>query len=300
MGIKQLLATFFLSSLLLANIALAQVTAESIWNTILSLLLQYVGIIFILIFILILLIISGVIKPSLGGFSPSLIIFLVLIILAFVLPQFITFPDYVKEVPDSFKAWKFPPGSEKALSLIGLPETWAYVPAIIYLFILPFAAIYTLFWAFLVTLAIFPQPNVNRMLALIVAFLTIPMGWFIKMVWALFSFMGIWSVAVFAVTFIAGIFFKGAGVVAREHAEFTKYVGTRAQTLKTIRNQLETLVKKQADAVTIERTIGGLMESFPDYLGPAKGALEVARAAAHEGNTSVAYGKISEALRSLK
>jgi type II secretory pathway component PulF len=113
------------------------------------------------------------------------------------------------------------------------------VPAIIYLFILPFAAIYTLVWAFLISLGIFPQANVNRILALIIAFLTIPMGWFTKMVWVLFGFLGGWSVAVFAATFIIGILFRGAGVATKEYAEYKKYIQMGKKGLGEVIKRLE-------------------------------------------------------------
>lgn len=210
MGIKRLLAVFLLSSFLLANLALAE-DQINITDTLNSILVDYGGIIFIIIFVIILLMIGGVIKMPRGGtISPGLIAFLVLIVLFFVIPQFVKFPDYKKEVPADFQAYPLPPGSDTALQLIGLPASWAFLPAIIYLFILPFAAIYTLVWAFLVSLQIFPQSNINRILALIVTFMTIPMQWFTNMVWILFSFMGAWSIAIFAGTFILGIFFRGA------------------------------------------------------------------------------------------
>ena len=107
---------------------------------------------------------------------------------------------------------------------MGLPAEWGYVPAIIYLFILPFAGIYTIVWAFLETLKIFKQKNINRTLALIITFLTIPVGLFVKMVWVLFSFMGAWSVAIFTATFVVGIFFKGYGITYKEYYNSIEYL----------------------------------------------------------------------------
>jgi len=249
MGVKQLLITLFLFLLLLPNIVLAQ---ADFLSTIGSLLGQYVGIIFIIIFVFILLLIGGAIKLPTSGFSFSLIMFLVLIVLAFVLPQFISFPDYMTTVPDSFKYWEFPEGAKDALLLIGLPREWGYVPAIIYLFILPFAAIYALVWSFLTTLAIIPQSNVNKLLALIIAFLTIPMGWFVKMVWSLFSFMGAWSVAIFAATFVAGIFFRGAGITAKEHAEFRKHIQMGKKGAGEMLRRLKEARKGRVDDMRVE------------------------------------------------
>jgi len=225
---RHLLAVSLLFAFLLMNSAFAQQQQPifgtggiDIASTLGTILTNYIGIIFIIVFIVILLVIGGVIHmPAGGGSIIVLIIFGILIMLAFVFPNFIAFPDFVTKVPDNFKIWALPGPAVQALTMLGLPAEWGYVPAVIYLFILPFAAIYTLFWAFLTSLGMFHQPNVNRILSLIVAFLTIPVGWFTKMVWALFAFMGGWSVAVFAVMFIAGIFFRGAGIVAKEYSAF--------------------------------------------------------------------------------
>jgi len=246
MRMKWLLATFFLSSFLLATTVLAEdqpLTLDTIWAELQKRIVEYAGVLFILAFVFLLLLIGGVIKMPSPGASLPMIAFSILILLAFVLPQFVTFPDYVKTVPDSFKLWELPPAAKTALELIAIPREWGYVPAILYLFILPFAAIYTLVWAFLQLLGIFPLGNVNRILALIITFMTIPMGWFTKMVWALFSFMGAWSVAIFAATFVAGIFFRGIGIAAREHAEFRKYLGRTKELYRDIEKDLNELKK---------------------------------------------------------
>jgi len=271
---KHLLAIFLLSTLLLFNSAFAQQQQPIIQlpggsidlgSTLGTILTNYIGIIFILVFIIILLIIGGVIHfPSTGGGSIlALIIFAVLLILAFAFPQFINFPDYLKTVPANYKIWPLPGPAVQVITMMGLPAEWGYVPAIIYLFILPFAAIYTLFWAFLTSLGVFGQPNVNRILSLIVAFLTIPIGWFTKMVWALFAFMGAWSVAIFAAMFIAGIFFRGAGIVGREFADFRKLSDVRRARLKEAVNKLNA-VSNSRDAILTQAP--GIMRDYAEVL----------------------------------
>jgi len=249
---KYLLA--FLLTLLMASPAFAQTPQPIFGNgidyasTIGSILTNYIGIIFILVFVLILLIVGGVIHmPTTGGSTIIvLIIFGILLVLAFVFPNFIKFPDYAA-VPDNFKYYPLPGPAVDVLGMMGLPREWGYIPAIIYLFVLPFAAIYTLFWAFLVSLGIFHQPNVNRILALIVAFLTLPIGWFTKMVWALFAFMGGWSVAIFAVMFIGGIFFRGAGVMAKEYNAFSVYTRIKRDVEK-FEDDSDRVIQQFADA----------------------------------------------------
>ncbi len=173
---------------------------------------------FILVFILILLSIGGVIRlPTGASRYLGKIIFLIILVALFVIPNFVPYPQFM-EIPESFKIYRLPPFISKLFSFLGIPDEWLYLPGFIYLFILPFAAIYTLVWAFILELGIFNLPEnykIARTLAFIITFLTIPIGWFIKMVWVLFAFMGAYSVAIFVAMFIIGLFFKGFGVARR-------------------------------------------------------------------------------------
>jgi len=263
MDTKQFLVTLFLLSLLLVNTSLAQEDAYTriatsigqAWNTIVTWLLPYAGIIFVLIFIFILLLVAGIIHMPTGAPSLSLVVFTVLVILAFAFPLLISkedfdlmFPTFLKEIPDEFKGGPVVPYFDTALSYMGLPTNWNTVPAIIFLLLLPFAAIFTIVWAFLVSLGIFTQKNVNRLLALIITLLTIPTGSFIRMIWLLFTFMGGWSIAIFAATFVLGIFFRGAGIAAKEHMEFKKYVGKTKELYHDVVREL-----KEAKNLPLER-----------------------------------------------
>jgi hypothetical protein len=214
----------FSALILFYSLLLSLAFAQSV-NDFNSLIGGLISIIFIVIFVIILLILGGVIKrPSGGGIPGFLIMFIVLVILLFVIPMFVPYPQYL-EVPANFKIVPLPSYAAQVFIMLGLPEEWMYVPAIIYLFILPFAAIYTLVWAFLQSLGIFTNvpSSVNRILAFIVAFLTIPFGWFVKLVWVLFSFMGAWSVVIFVATFVIGVFFRGLSISTREYEEYKKF-----------------------------------------------------------------------------
>jgi MFS family permease len=241
---------------------LTLVSAQDIAATITNILPSLTGVIFILVFILILLIIGGVIKKPAGGIPWSSIFFVLLIIALFIIPQFVPYPVNL-EVPQNFKIYPLPSYAASVFEMLGLPSEWMYIPAIIYLFILPFAAIYTLAWAFLQSLGIFENvpASVNRVLAFIIAFLTIPIGWFIKIVWVLFSFMGIWSVVIFGATFIAGIFFRGYGTVRKEYV-------LRLKTYESIGKELVdelTELKRRVDGLIgpdIDREVGRLAEKY--------------------------------------
>jgi hypothetical protein len=212
---------------------------------------------FIVIFILILLVLGGVWKPS-GGLPWFQFIFIGLLLLFLIVPMIIplcsTFEESKSElciapyteVPSNLRGYELPPYAKFFFhKLLGLPEQWGYVPAIIYLFILPFAAVYTLVWAFLQSLGIFSNvpSSVNRVLALIVAFLSIPVGYFIRIVSILFGFLGIWSIVVFVATFIVGAFFRGATTVYREKAEFERYAKTTERAYKSLIGKLESIKK---------------------------------------------------------
>jgi len=214
-----------------------------------------VSLLVIVIIIIILLILGGVIKKPSGGIPGFLILFIILIIALFVIPMYIEYPSTLV-VPKEYQQYELPQEAKEVLKMLGLPETWLYVPAIIYLFILPFAAIYTLVWAFLQSLGIFTNvpSSVNRVLAFIIAFLTIPIGWFVKLVWVLFSFMGAWSVVIFVVTFVVGVFFRGLTISRRELEEYRSIEKHRKEVLsKIIRDLSEAVKEGSVDAM--ERAI---------------------------------------------
>jgi len=257
---KNLAITLPFFYIILLTMSFAQEGTGDIINEIIQ---NLIPVIFILVFIIILLVIGGVIKISPRGGIPWLwILFISLIVILFILPQFIQFPQYL-EVPEDLKKAPIPSQAAQALTMLGLPNEWMYVPAIIYLFILPFTAIFAIVWAFLQSLGIFTNlsPKINRLLAFIIAFLTIPIGWFTKLVWVLFSFMGAWSVVVFVATFIIGVFFRGFGVARREYSLALK---TYESVGKELENQISELQKKvdELNSADIEREVNRLAEKY--------------------------------------
>lgn len=263
-----------------------------------TLLAGWEGIIFVVIFVIFLLAVGGVLHlhwPSGGRGNLGIIGFLVMIALFFIVPAFVEYPQYWT-VPDNFKYWYLGKGAETVIRGMGLPADWAYAPAIIYLFILPFAGIYTLVWAFLITLGIFPQKNINRVLALIITFLTIPMGLFIKMVWILFAFMGAWSVAIFTAMFVLGLFFRGLGTVSKEYLSYKKIADINKARLQELSKALDGL--KQADLNTIQQTVPSLQQRFADLM-PINVASLLA-SAAQAKDVGEARKAIEQAIREIK
>jgi len=254
---------------------------------------------FIITFIVILLAIGGVLKRPSVGIPSSLILFIILIIGLFVVPMFIPYPQTL-DIPENFKKGGEIKGyTREFLIMLGLPSEWMYVPAIIYLFVLPFAAIYTLVWAFLQSLGIFSNvpSSVNRVLAFIIAFLAIPMGWFVKLVWVLFSFMGAWSVVIFVATFVVGIFFRGLTKARGELEEYKKFVSKRKEELRTIISKLKTA--KEGTLDVIKNAITEVSDKVKEYDMEAYNLLQMARSVDSKEKATDPLSKAIERLEKL-
>lgn len=273
---KMIKGLIFSLIFLLITLNLVSAQGQNVFEQITSEIWKYAGIIFIFIFILILLALAGVLKRPKGGIPIGFIIFIILIALLFIIPQFVPYPQYL-EVPESFRYYELPDAAKEVLGYIGIPRDWGYVPAIIYLFILPFAAIYTLVWAFLSSLKIFEgMPRVNVVLAFVVTFMTIPMGWFVKMVWVLFSFVGAWSVAVFVAIFVLGILFRGYGIVSGEYYK-TMAMKWRDKAKEYLNNALTNIGARQAglaqNNLTAANHIAGFSANYYNNVAQALNAL---------------------------
>jgi hypothetical protein len=116
------------------------------------------------------------------------------------------------------------------------------------------------------------------------------------MVWLLFSVMGAWSVAVFAIVFIIGIFLRGAKIVTKEYVAFKQLVDVRKARLKDAAKEIEAL--KDADLETIRRTAPVLIQRFADVI-PASAASLLGNAAAAT-DPEVAKTAIKNALSEVR
>jgi hypothetical protein len=248
MKLKKLILALFLLGIVFSQ----GIVSSEIFSSI-------VGIATLIAVILILLYLGGVIKGfRVGGGTVLWIVYSILILVIFVLP-FLQRIGYIKIFPDrinssTLKKWGFPQNDAykfprevcQVLTMLTLQEEIAcYMPEIIFLVILPFAAIFAISYGFLAQLKIFKgvpnESGLYRLLAFIMAFSTIPMGIFMILVAFWFSFMGVFSVAIFAAMFIAGVFFRGYGFVSSEY-ERAIQVSTK------IRSELKSLaLSKLAD-----------------------------------------------------
>ncbi len=110
-------------------------------------------------------------------------------------------------LPSNFKRTPITGVYATLLKTIGAPDNWLWIPGIIYLFFVPLLGITVIAYGFLDAMQIFPNINVNLILALVIAFATIPFGVFTKFVMFLFALMGVYSTGAFAFLFFFGVLY---------------------------------------------------------------------------------------------
>jgi len=209
---KKLALLFFtLALLLIPQIAFAQtVTIGGIEISIAVLTLIIFALIVIFMFV-------GV---KFGGtkFPIGIILFALFIVLIFFLPWL---TGVAFEVPSDWQVYPFPQIVIDVLSIIGFPSLWLYMPAFLYLILIPFSVIFIIVYAFLKEMNIFPtSKNIPRTLAFLITFLTVPFGFFAKFITVIFAvFIGLYAVGLFAAMFILGAFFMAYGGVRRKYSE---------------------------------------------------------------------------------
>ena len=282
MAIKSI-NNFLLLTLLFLYLSFAQenqINFQEIANSI-------VGILVIVIIVLILLYLGGIWKPGRARIPWQFIIYLILIIVIFILPilqkvgVIHIFPD--KITSEQLKNWGFPQNENnrlpslacKVFTIINLQEEVAcYLPEVIFLFILPFVAIFAITWGFLTQLRIFEgnpkEANLYALLAFIISFMTIPMGTFIILVAFWFSFMGAFSVAVFVAMFVAGVFFRGYEFTAGGYykARVKVYESAKQSQKISIANDLARLRARLTGAMTyndVLNEIDLLIRGYPTF-----------------------------------
>ena len=110
------------------------------------------------------------------------------------------------EVPEFMKGEELPEQVKPILqNFFGLPEEWLYMPAIFYLFVIPFLAIFAMVEGIINPLTEIWH-NWAHVLAFCIAFATIPAGIFGRIVAAMLATLGLYSIAIFVLFFfLSGI-----------------------------------------------------------------------------------------------
>jgi hypothetical protein len=264
------LKIFLLISLALFSISYSQTN---------ELIATFVSVALIFAIIVILLALAGVLKVGkvgrVGGNIVVTLLYGVIILVVFVLPllqrlgYIHIFPDRIDG--ETLKRWGFPQANRfpdsvcNVLKMLTLQEEIAcYMPEFLFLVILPFAAIFAIAYGFLWTLRIFRDvPNeagINRLLAFIIAFSTIPMGTFMILVAFWFSFMGGFSVAVFVAMFVLGVFFRGYRFVSKEY-ERAIVVTTK------LKSELKKILERELADIRSEGDLSKKWRKLEELLG---------------------------------
>lgn len=248
-----------------------------------------IAIAIILAIVIVLMYLGGVLpKKRISGIPLGIILYSLLIIIVFVIPVLQRvgiikiFPDTIDEAfqanpafaesyQKSFMLQKLPSPVCSVFKYLAVDERIAcYMPAFLYFFLLPFAALFAITWAFLRQLNIFENvgKDISALLAFIIAFMTLPMGVFIIMVSIWFSFLGAFSIAVFVVMFLAGLFFRGYGYVGEKYHEATYKTGLQAlaRRIREARGRLETLknLANQLSLDEIKKQLKDLLRAYHD------------------------------------
>ncbi len=273
---KKLLALLPVMLLLILQAANAQ---EETVNIISNILVQFSGVIFIIAFVIILLLIAGVFpRISIGGIPWGTIGLLIAILIVMLVPFFIDLEWLTSQFKVSLPQYQQSPLPAPAVTVLsdwlGLPKDWMYIPAIIYFFLLPFAAVFALIYAFLASINMWGgKNNINRLLAFIITIMTIPTGILTRMTMVMFVFLGMWTLGVFFVTFVVGVLYRGAGVIAKERATYKAMRGPIRELAESFRKYADRKIAaiaptERVKQETMRRTRDDIEEKI--YLGEIK------------------------------
>ena len=114
---------------------------------------------------------------------------------------------YPTKIPGWMQGEELPQEVAEALrNFFGIPLEWLYMPAIFYLFVIPFLGLLAIVEGFLDPLKDI-WGNWIHLIAFAIAFLSIPTGIFGRIVGAMFAAMGIYSVFAFGFLFFFAVIY---------------------------------------------------------------------------------------------
>ena len=207
MKIFKKLALLLFSFLFLTNFASAQmISTEEIY-----------GLIAILLVIGMILIAAGISPKTTTTFPIGLLVFVVIVIVLVIIP--VVLPSFVGEkvvekeiIKENWKLAPLPSWLSKVLTYLGIPSSWFYVPAFIYLFIFPFVSVFVIIYGFLKQLRIFTTPEgekITRVLALLFSLSILPTGFFARIVYYYFAISAFFGIGTFIAMFVLGVILLG-------------------------------------------------------------------------------------------
>ena len=235
----------FLSLLLLTNLASAQaISGDEIY-----------GIIAILLVIAMILIAAGFSPRVTTTFPIGLLIFIiiviVLVIIPIVLPSFIGEKILEKEIiKENWKLAPLPSWLSKVLIYLGIPSSWFYVPAFIYLFIIPFVSVFVIIYGFLKQLKIFDTPEgekITRVLAFLFSLSILPTGFFARIVYYYFAISAFFGVGTFIAMFVLGMLLLGVKKTTFAYHEI-RVISDIDKSLKKLQEEERHLIEQMKNA----------------------------------------------------
>ncbi|MEM5790433.1 MAG: hypothetical protein QXP77_00015 [Candidatus Aenigmatarchaeota archaeon] len=163
------------------------------------------------------------------------------------------------DVPTDWQKHPLQDPFDKILSFLGIPDSWLYLPAVLYLFIVPLLTILAIVEGFM---GVFKEifGKWTHIIAGGITLMTIPFGIFTRIVQSMFAAMGLYSIGAFAFLFVFGVIakvFEGLGKMKIIGAETLK--GAEADmeaeaTYTSMRSEVENAAR---NLITAGRGEGG-------------------------------------------
>lgn len=196
------------------------------------------------------------------GISKGWIFFLVIIVLFIWVTA--SYPSGYYEISSNLQQNKITDPLYSILRTIGLPDGWLYTPGIFYMFLIPFVGIFAIVFGLLREIAIFRNVrNIDWILALVISFSIIPLGFFVRLVSGMFATIGVSSTIAFGI-----LFFAGLGYVIIQRLSGWGWIGGggtyRGLKLENRYNQLRNWLLTQDHAHAGQRTVAGIPAALND------------------------------------
>ena len=107
------------------------------------------------------------------------------------------------EIPGAEKECDLPDAVCSFGTLVGFPKGWLNTSTFLWYSLIPILGIWLIIFGFLDRIRIFKK-SINGILSFLIAFSTVPLGFFVILVSTLFAIMGVYSVILFFILFIIG------------------------------------------------------------------------------------------------
>jgi len=144
-------------------------------------------------------------------------------------------------------------------TLVGFPKGWLNTKTFLWYSLIPILGIWLIIFGFLDRIRIF-RKGINSVLSFLIAFSTVPLGFFVILVSTIFAIMGVYSVILFFILFIIGTgFFVRAmwrgwsgGMIEQQMGIERLYIRQKEKEFKEKEKTIKDLINKNKE---IERAV---------------------------------------------